>query len=166
MPRMTRLPLCAAFALLLAACGADEPEDLHADPVRVFDRAMQAVHAGDWKSLRPLLTKQARANLERDLTRLRRRLAHEQDGKNERRIAKARLGADYEAELGRATTGGLGDVLRFFVRISPRPAKPKTQRKQFEKFRAEILYADDEGTLRPVRLIRRPEGWFIDDLQL
>lgn len=167
LPRISGAAFALACALSLGACGTDVREDVHADPRAVFESAMEAVHAGDWKTLRPLLTREARANLERDLTRLRRRLAHPEDGKQERRIAKARLGADYDAELERAVNGTLSDVLRFFAqRISPRPRHPKAERTTVERFRAEILYADGEGTLRPVRLVRLAEGWFVANLQL
>jgi hypothetical protein len=173
MHAMARIPspLVLAAALLVAAsalagCGGDDEEDWRSDANQVFDRAMRAVHDGDWKSLRGLLTYNARLQLERDLRRLQRRLAHPTDGKREREIAAARLGDRYDAEVERAVGGTLSDMLRFFVLISPREAKPPTGMRKFTRFETEILYGDGAGNERRVRLLRRPDGWYVDDLQL
>jgi hypothetical protein len=165
-PRLTGLLATLAAALLLGGCGGEDPDAFRKDPNRVFDRAMQAVHDADYATLVTLMTKTARAALERDLTRLRARLGHPQDGELERKIARARLGADYERELERATHGSLADVLRFFVLLSPRAARPPAPRRQLRTFDAEILYADGEGTLRPVRLVRVHDAWYVEALQL
>lgn len=164
--RCAGLLVACAVVLSSAACGSDDDDAFRADPNQVFARAMQAVHDADWDALLPLLTKQARFTLERDLRRLKTRLAHPEDGKREREIAAARLGADYEEELRRATGGDFAAVLRFFVRISPRAAAVKTPKRTLGTFKAEILYVDGEGNLRPVRLVRLRRGWYVDELQL
>jgi hypothetical protein len=154
-------------AAVLPACGGEaDDEAWRYDANRVFDRAMQAVHDADWATLRTLLTKNARFALENDLRLLERRLAHPEDGRRTREVARERLGADYAAELERATQGGVADVLRFFVLLSPRAARPPTGRREFARRRVEILYADEAGNQHSVRLVRRPEGWLVDDLQL
>lgn len=164
--RLLVLLACLGAAGLGAGCGEEDPDAFRRDPNRVFERAMQAVHDADWDALVPLLTKRARFALESDLQRLKARLAHPRDGKREREIARARLGADYERELERATNGGFADVLRFFVRLSPRAAAPRAPRRRLGTFRTEILYVDGDGNLRPVRLVRVRDGWYVDELQL
>jgi hypothetical protein len=167
-PRRSLLAPLALAVLFLstAACGGEDAESFRKDPNRVFDRAMQAVHDADYAALVSLMTKSARASLDRDLTRLRTRLGHAQDGAREREIARARLGPDYERELERATRGTLGDVLRFFLLLSPREARPSAPHRRLGTFDAEILYADGEGNLRPVRLVRVRDQWYVEALQL
>jgi hypothetical protein len=163
--RLLPVVLLLSIGGTLAACGDDE-DPFRENPNSVFERAMQAVHDADWGALVPLLTKRARFALERDLRRLRARLAHPQDGKREREIAEARLGPDAEREIQLAADGDFAAVLRFFVRISPRPALPKAPQRKLGAFECEILYVDGDGNLRPVRLVRQRDGWYVDELQL
>jgi hypothetical protein len=164
------LPLAFASTLLalagsLVGCGEEAPPDRE-QVMRVYERAMRALHAADWDALQRELTKDARNGLERDLTRFSRRLGHPEDGKLEREIARARLGAGADEALRRASEGGLAEALAFFLRISPRAEVPPTRGFKLDTFQAKFLYALADGTFRPVALVRLPDGWYVSNLQL
>jgi hypothetical protein len=165
MQRFSVSCLLLTLAALLSGCGGEESGTR--DQVnRVYERAMRAVHAADWSALEAELTKEARFTLQRDLTRLSSRLAHPDDGTREREIARARLGAEAEAAIAEASSGSLPAALAFFVRISPRDEVPARKAFKQDKFQAEILYALGDGTLRPIRFVRKPDGWYVSELQL
>ena len=160
-----RFALLVLLAGTLTACGGRGAQARDTvDPV--YERTMRAVHAGDWSALEKELTKEARLTIERDLTRLARRLAHPQDGKQEREIARRRLGDEAETAIDAVVNGGLGAALRFFVRVEPRDPVPPRRGLKLEAFRAEILYALPSGVQRQVRFVRLTDGWYVSDLQL
>ncbi len=154
-----------AAALLLVACGGDEGLD-RTQPQAVFRAALIAVHDGDWKTLKTLLTKEARREMERDLARLKRRLSHPEDGKIERALARQRLGERDKEEIQRVVDGGPAAALRFYVLIMPRERSPAPRGMQVDKLARTMLYAAADGTLRPVRLVQVLDKWLIADLQL
>jgi len=162
--------LVVAFAAILAAglasCGKNDAESGREDFNLVYERAMRAVHAGDWNALRAELTKDARFVLESDLQRLARRLGHAEDGTHERELARQRLGDDADAAIEEGAHGGLAGALRFFVRIEPRAPVPPRKGLKLEKFKAEVLYALPSGTQRLMRMIRLADGWYVSELQL
>lgn len=160
-----RRALVLLAALLLPACGGEEGLD-QKDPQAVFRAAMEAVHDADWKTLRTLLTKEARREMERDLGRLKRRLGHPEDGIPERALAKQRLGERDEEEIQRVVAGGPAAALRFCVLIMPRERSPQPRGMKVEPLARTILYSAADGTQRPVRLVQVLGKWLIADLQL
>ena len=162
---LVRLVVSTCLVLGLAACG-DSSDSGRDDVNDVYARTMRAVHAADWSALEAELTKNARFQLVRDLERLSRRLAHPEDGKREREIAKARLGDDADAAVERAASGSMADALAFFVRISPRDEVPPRRSFKLAQFTCEILYALGDGTQRKVAFARKPDGWYVSELHL
>ena len=160
-----RVAVLLILLLVAPACGGDAPAGRD-DVNVVYARAMRAVHDADWPALQAELTKSARFTLERDLTRLSRRLAHPEDGTREREIAQARLGDDAEAAIAAGASGTLPDALSFFVRISPRAALPPRRSFKLDKFACEILYELGDGTQRKIAFVREPDGWYVSELQL
>jgi len=172
MARVSRMVLLVTLLLagvalvVLALCGGRDEGLDRSDPVAVFERAMEAVHDADWSTLKTLLTKEARLEMERDLDRLKRRLGHPDDGKIERAMAHERLGeADAEA-IRSVVEGGYPEALSFYVRIMPRERSPKPRGMEVTQYERKILYASADGTLRPVRLVRIHDAWYVADLQL
>ncbi len=157
------LPLL--FVVTLSACGGKTTTGRE-DVNRVYERAMQAVHAADWAALEKELTKNARFLLQQDLERLSRRLAHPEDGTREREIAAARLGADADAAIQKAAGGSMPDVLAFFVRLSPRDPVPPRRSFQLAQFTCKIDYALQNGERRTISFARKPDGWYVSELQL
>lgn len=159
--------LLVGIALVVIALRAGDDEGLdRKDPLAVFRAAMEAVHDADWTRLQPLLTKEARLEMERDLERLKRRLGHPDDGKIERALAHERLGDGDAAAIRSVVAGGPADALRFYVRIMPRERSPAPRGMEVKQFERKVLYASADGTLRPVRLVRVHDAWFVADLQL
>ena len=169
MPRLA-VPLVlllvgAGVAVLALRSGGDGSVD-RKDPMAVFRCAMEAVHDADWDTLRTLLTKEARLQMERDLERLKRRLSHPGDGEIERALAHQHLGEGDTEAIRRVVEGGFADALRFYVQIMPRERSPAPHGMEIKQFERRILYASADGTLRPVHLVRVHDAWLVSDLQL
>jgi len=162
--RRAVLPLLLSVALALPGCGDDGLD--RGDPMAVFRAAMAAVHDGDWNGLQGLLTSEARREMERDLDRIRRRLAHPKDGERERALATQRLGERAAAEIDRVVHGGYGDALRFFSLIVPRERAPTTRGMEIKPRERKILYVAPGGTIRAVRLVLVHGEWSVADLPL
>ena len=169
MPRAALLLalLVAGVVAAVFALSAHDAEELdRSDANAVFRAALEAVHDADWRTLRSLLTKEARAEMERDLTRLKRRLGHPEDGKIERALARQRLGEQDTEEIRRVVDGDYADALRFYVLIMPRERSPSPRGMKADPFERTFLYASADGTMRPVRLVLVNDEWFVADLQL
>jgi hypothetical protein len=134
----------------------------------VFDAAMEAVSRRDLDRLWVLLTPAGQVNVERSLLDWQQRLNDPSvlplvlERIRERRVEVP------EGALERAQKGGLKAVWDFFLRVDPRPARPRKGEIRFaDSGRAvEVLYEDPTGAMRPVRLVQTPRGWYVDDLQL
>lgn len=159
--------LIAAGAIAVFVSSGRDTETLdRTSPMAIFRAATAAVHDADWTTLRTLLTREARSEMERDLTRLKRRLSHPDDGKNERALAQQRLGERAAEEIQRVVDGGPAEALAFYVLLMPRERSPETRGMKVEPGERTVLYKAAEGTLRPVRLVQVHDKWFVADLQL
>lgn len=162
------LLLLPGLALVLAGCGAEEPTIDAQNPQVVFEGAMRAVHDGDWTTLQHYLTKDARFALEKDLRRVQTNLATPRPGSPLMQVVQLRLGDDYQAEVDTAVRGGMPELLRFFVKLSPRERRPQSGPMKIDpKSRSVTLpYALSSGEERTVTLVQARGRWYVSNLQL
>jgi len=166
--RIPLLALCLAPALVLSACSDADPGLDFTNPQVVFRASMEAIHDGDWASLETLLTNKARVALAADLRRVQKNLASPRPGSPLMATVELRLGPGYEAEVRRAVEGGLPELLRFFVKLSPRPREPAQRGVRIDPatLSMEFLYETSAGEQRPVKLIQARGRWYVAALQL
>ncbi|MFV1959728.1 MAG: hypothetical protein ACC662_09995 [Planctomycetota bacterium] len=163
-----RTPVLGLLVLVLVACGdrGDRPD--RSDFQGVFDRAMEAVAAADLDALWPLLTEGGRGQIERELRSWQKALRDPARRPVILRLVRERRGEVSEEEVELAGRGTIRDAWRFFLRSDPREARPR--KAGFEVAAdgrsATILYLDPRGVQRAVRLVQRPSGWYVDELQL
>lgn len=158
-PVLVAILLCASAA----SCGKREAVD-RTCYTSVYEAAMQAVADRDLKALWPLLTERGRENVERHLRAWQAGLS----GPFLLERIRERRGEVDADEIELARHGTIEDVWRFFLEADPRPARPpqKGLRIAPDAKTVTIDYADPTGTIRSVRLIQTPTGWYVDDLQL
>jgi hypothetical protein len=167
---MQKLPLltCVCLVLVLGAC-SDEPSGPdYSDPQVVFSSAMRAVHDGDWLALEGLLTKDARFALEGDLRRLQKNLAAPQPDAHLMKIVRHAMAETADEEVKRAVAGGMPEMLRFFVKLSPRGRDPGQRGMAFNPRAQSIdfLYMTSAGEQRAVKLLQTRGRWYVARLPL
>ena len=153
-----------------AGCGGkDDPAARGRDDYRdVYRRAMLSVAERDLEALWPLLTENGRQGLERVLRQWQGMLAGGEGGELLLQRVRERLPGVTDEEIAAAARGSLADAWRFFLRADPRPAAPKQAGMEVapDGRGVRLLYESPDGTIREVRLVQRPSGWYVDLLQL
>ena len=165
------LPLaCLGLAIGLVACGAekDAAREGRGDFRAVYQSALDAVAARDLEALWPLLTENGRQGLERELRLWQKMLAGGDGNAILLQRLRERLPDVTDEEIAAVARGSLLDAWRFFLRADPHPARPKGSGMELapDGRSVRMLYQGPDGTIREVRLVQRPSGWYVDLLQL
>jgi hypothetical protein len=171
----TLVPILLAVTLL-AGCGrggggggGGRPAPDVSTPEAVLVEAHRALAAGDWASLQPFLTVEGRARAEADLKAWHDVLTDPVTGP--RAAGRIPMPAD---EAGRAVArraiaeADTAALLWLLVLTDPRPVLPPLAPvpRAPDVARAELSYPVRGGEQRRVVLVRQPDGWRIDRLQL
>ncbi len=159
--------------LVLAAgvlgCGSENGASTGRDDFRsVYQQAMDAVGARDLQALWPLLTENGRQGVERELRQWQAMLAGGEGSELLRQRLRERLPEVTDAQVAQVARGSLADAWRFFLTADPHPARPKPAGLEIAPNGRSVRmhYLGPNGTMREVRLVQRPSGWYVDLLQL
>ena len=169
--RPRRLPflLAAGLVLVLAACG-DSSDGVDRNDYRtVYADAMRAVAARDLTALWPLLTVNAQQGVESELRGFQKMLGGGgEGGELLLQHVRERLPDVTDERITLAARGTIQDAWELLLEADPRPAKPKSAGMEIapDGRSVRMLYAGPDGTIREVRLVQRPSGWYVDLLQL
>ena len=167
---LSHLVLLAVLLAGLAACGDSGGS---AGPDRseyktVYRLAMQAVADRDLEALWPLLTEHGRQGVERELRQFQAALGGGEGAELLLPLVRERVPDVTAEEIALAAGGTLPDVWRFLLKADPREAEPKQAGLELapDGRGVRMLYHGPDGTIREVRLVQRPSGWYVDLLQL
>lgn len=162
------LALLTLAAAVLGGCGTEDASLDASNPQVVYEATMRAVHDGDWGQLQQLLTKDARFALEHDMNRLQKNLATPRSGSQLMRVVEHQLGEGHQAAVAEAVAGGMPEMLRFFVKLSPREREPGLRGMKLEpgSQTVTIPYLLANGEEKTVTLVQARGRWYVSNLQL
>jgi len=173
--RVRSLRPCWTLGLLLllgaaAGCGGDKDGNGvdRSDFRDVYQQAMDAVGARDLQALWPLLTESGRQGVERELRQWQAILGGGEGSELLLPQLRERMPGVTDEQIAAVAQGSLADAWRFLLTADPHPARPKAAGMEIapDGRRVRMNYHGPDGTIREVRLVQRPSGWYVDLLQL